>query len=261
MRPVAPGPPVGPTLPLARLDGCRVVLAGFGAEAGRGLVMVFQTAGANCRTAAPALVGAAVRSCDLLVVWPAGLEECRSLLEPVTAPVIAAVSPGNVAEYLPWLRQTSADCIFYPCSETEILTRAVLAVDRRQAHPGRRPDGRFRILLADDDRSITALLKATLESDRMVCRCVGNGIDALKIAREWEPDLAVLDVNMPGMDGYQTLAALRQERKAIPVLLLTGCDQESEIMKGLKLGAADYVVKPFNPMEILMRVKRIVSAV
>jgi DNA-binding response OmpR family regulator len=103
------------------------------------------------------------------------------------------------------------------------------------------------------------LLQATIESDRMTCRCAANGLEALEIVRRWVPDVVVLDVKMPGLDGYQVLASLRREPKRTPVLLLTGCDREAEIMKGFMLGAVDYVVKPFDPKEVLARIKRVAA--
>jgi DNA-binding response OmpR family regulator len=245
--------------PFDILNGLRVVVAGFTPEEATGFVTVFQTAGAFCRAVTATGLDAAARSCDLMLANLAGIEDYATVLEPITAPVIAIVSPETAADYLPWMRKSAVDCVFYPCTEKEILTRSVMAVYRRKAPSGRSPDEKLRILLADDDPAISALLKATLESDGMVCRCARTGIEALEVARAWAPDLAILDVNMPGMSGYQALSTLHRAEEPIPVLLLTSCDQESEIMKGFKLGAADYVVKPFNPMEILMRVKRIVT--
>jgi CheY-like chemotaxis protein len=260
MRLVAVDPKAGPEQPpFAMLAGCRVVVTGFEPEAGAELVKTFRAAGAYCRLVTPAFLGASVYSCDLLVAWLASLEEYDSVLDSFAGRLLAAMSPETVARYLPWMWQSAVDFVFDPCTDTEILARAVMALRRPPAQPERSRREKFRILLADDDRATTALLKLAIESDRMTCRCVDNGLDALEMAREWAPDLAVLDVKMPGLDGYQVLAALRHEARPTPVLLLTGCDQESEIVKGFKLGAADYVVKPFDPTEVLARVKRIVA--
>jgi DNA-binding response OmpR family regulator len=113
----------------------------------------------------------------------------------------------------------------------------------------------------DDDPDIHTLLKATLESDDLKCQGTLMGRDSLTIAREWHPDLIVLDVNMPGMSGHQILAALRASRSNIrtPVLLLTGCDRRSEVLKGFNLGAQDYVVKPFNPVDVAARIRKMVT--
>jgi CheY-like chemotaxis protein len=249
-----PAPP-----PFAVLAECRVVVAGFKREEAAELVAMFQTAGAICRAVSPAFLEPSVYSCDLLVAWLAGLEDYDTVIESFTAPVIAAVTPDSVLGYLAWMRQSAAGFFCYPCTKTEILARAALALRRRGTRPVRSPGEKLRVLLADDDRGTTALLQAAIESDRMTCQCAGSGLEALEIARKWLPDVAVLDVKMPGLDGYQVLASLRREPRRIPVLLLTGCDQESEIMKGFRLGAADYVVKPFDPMEVRERIRRIVA--
>ena len=81
----------------------------------------------------------------------------------------------------------------------------------------------------------------------------------LKPIRKLRPQAAVLDVDMPGMDGYQVLTAVRQEGLAVRVLLLTARQQESDIVRGFSLGADDYVVKPFSPMELVARLKRLLS--
>jgi DNA-binding response OmpR family regulator len=73
------------------------------------------------------------------------------------------------------------------------------------------------------------------------------------------PDAAVLDVNMPGMDGYAVLSAIRQEGIPLRVLLLTARQQESDVIRGFTLGADDYVVKPFSPMELVARLKRLLG--
>jgi DNA-binding response OmpR family regulator len=260
MHLVTVDPQDGPAqLPFAMLAGCRIVVTGFKPEEAAELLKAFQSAGASCRTVTPVFLGASVYSCDLLVAWLGSLEEYDTVLESYTGRLIAAVSPESLVGYLPWMRQSAVDFVYCPCTENEILARAAMALRRRQPHPDRNPHERFRILLADDDRATTALLKVAIDSDRMTCRCVDNGLDALETARAWAPDLAILDVRMPGLDGYQVLAALRREARRTPVLLLTGCDQESDIIKGFKLGAVEYVVKPFDPVEVLARVKRIVA--
>ena len=70
---------------------------------------------------------------------------------------------------------------------------------------------------------------------------------------------AILDVNMPGMDGYEVLAALRAENLPVRVMLLTARQRESDIIRGFTLGADDYVVKPFSPMELVARLKRLIQ--
>jgi DNA-binding response OmpR family regulator len=74
--------------------------------------------------------------------------------------------------------------------------------------------------------------------------------------RELCPQAAVLDVNMPGMDGFEVLAAIRQADLPLKVIMLTARQHERDVLRGFELGADDYVVKPFNPMELAARLKR-----
>lgn len=91
----------------------------------------------------------------------------------------------------------------------------------------------------------------------MDCQGAANGPQALEQIRASAPQAAVLDVNMPGMDGYQVLAAIRAEKLPVRVVLLTARQQETDIIRGFTLGADDYIVKPFNPLELAARLKRL----
>jgi CheY-like chemotaxis protein len=119
--------------------------------------------------------------------------------------------------------------------------------------------GRARVLIADDDITVLALVRTALENFGMECMQAPDGPAALEAARTRRPDLAVLDVNMPGMDGYEVLAAIRKEEIPMRILLLTARQQESDIVRGFTLGADDYVVKPFSPMELVARLKRLLA--
>jgi two-component system, cell cycle response regulator DivK len=113
------------------------------------------------------------------------------------------------------------------------------------------------VLIADDDSFILALIGSTLENYGMSCRAVANGAEALRAIREEQPHIAVLDVNMPGLDGYEVLAAVRAEELPTRVVMLTARQQEKEIVRGFELGADDYLTKPFNPFELAARLKRL----
>ncbi|HEV3201607.1 MAG TPA: response regulator [Bryobacteraceae bacterium] len=121
------------------------------------------------------------------------------------------------------------------------------------------PPGRARVLIADDDPTVVALVRAALKNFGMDCEIANNGRSALEIIRTSHPHAAVLDVNMPGMDGYEVLAAIRAEGLQVHVILLTARQQESDVIRGFTLGADDYVVKPFGPMELVARLKRLLS--
>ena len=110
------------------------------------------------------------------------------------------------------------------------------------------------ILVCDDEADIVAALKIYLESDGYCVHTACCGADALRIAKEEPVQLALLDIMMPGIDGITTLAKLR-EFSNIPVILLTAKSEDSDKILGLSVGADDYITKPFNPVEVLARVK------
>ncbi len=113
-----------------------------------------------------------------------------------------------------------------------------------------------RILVVDDEPDITALVAYHLAKEGYRVTTAANGRDALRAAREERPDLVVLDLMLPGVSGYDVLAELRrrEETKELGVILLTARKEEPDRIKGLSLGADDYIPKPFSPQELVLRV-------
>ncbi len=110
------------------------------------------------------------------------------------------------------------------------------------------------ILIAEDDADIRGLLKLYLEGEGLRVLEAADGTDALALAREHTPDMAILDIMMPGMNGFELTRALRKYSD-IPILILSAKSQDNDKILGLNLGADDYIAKPFNPVEIVARVK------
>jgi len=110
------------------------------------------------------------------------------------------------------------------------------------------------ILIAEDDGDIRALLRLYLESEGYRVLEAEDGAQALALAREDTPDMAILDVMMPKLNGYELTRALRKFSD-IPILILSAKSQDNDKILGLNLGADDYIAKPFNPVEIVARVK------
>ena len=110
------------------------------------------------------------------------------------------------------------------------------------------------ILIAEDDADIRGLLKLYLEGEGLRVLEAADGTDALALAREHTPDMAILDIMMPGMNGFELTRALRKYSD-IPSLILSAKSQDNDKILGLNLGADDYIAKPFNPVEIVARVK------
>lgn len=113
-----------------------------------------------------------------------------------------------------------------------------------------------RILVVDDEPDITALVAYHLAKAGYRVSTAANGPDALKAAREERPDIVILDVMLPGVSGYDVLAELRrrEETKDVGVILLTARKEEPDRIRGLSLGADDYLTKPFSPAELALRV-------
>ncbi len=110
------------------------------------------------------------------------------------------------------------------------------------------------ILIAEDDADIRGLLRLYLEGEGMRVLEAADGPAALELARAEQPDLAILDVMMPGATGYEVTRSLRRYSD-IPILILSAKSQDNDKILGLNLGADDYVTKPFNPVEVVARVK------
>ncbi len=111
-----------------------------------------------------------------------------------------------------------------------------------------------KILIIEDDPGIQLSLQDEFESEGFDTLVAGNGSDGLTIVREKSPDLVILDLMLPKMNGYQVCRTLRQEGNNVPIIILTVKDQEIDKIMGLELGADDYVTKPFSLKELVARV-------
>jgi two-component system KDP operon response regulator KdpE len=115
------------------------------------------------------------------------------------------------------------------------------------------PDDKV-ILVVDDEPRMIQFIRMNLELERYRVLQASNGLQALDKVRDELPDLVILDVMMPDLDGFETLRILR-ETSDVPVIMLTVKAEEDDIVRGLKLGADDYVTKPFSPRELSSRVE------
>jgi two-component system phosphate regulon response regulator PhoB len=117
-----------------------------------------------------------------------------------------------------------------------------------------------RILVVDDEPDITALVAYHLAKAGYRVSTAANGADALRSAREERPDVVVLDLMLPGLSGYEVLQELRkhEETRDVGVILLTARREEADRIRGLSLGADDYLTKPFSPHELALRVAALI---
>ena len=119
---------------------------------------------------------------------------------------------------------------------------------------------RARILVVDDEPTIRDVLASYLRHEGYETITAGDGPSAVEADLRHDPDLLVLDVLMPGYDGLQVMARVRQ-RRPVPIVLLTSRTEERDRINGLRLGADDYVVKPFSPREVVARVHAVLRRV
>ena len=113
-----------------------------------------------------------------------------------------------------------------------------------------------RVLVVDDERTVTEVVEKYLLREGFEVAVAGDGAEALRLARVWGPDLMILDLRLPGLDGLEVCRRLRQHTR-LPIIMLTSRSEETDRVVGLELGADDYVVKPFSPRELVARVKSV----
>ncbi|WP_345830727.1 response regulator [Erwinia sp. HDF1-3R] len=113
-----------------------------------------------------------------------------------------------------------------------------------------------RVLIIEDDADAAGVLEAYLLRENYQVSIAGNGLAGLEMSHRWKPDLILLDVMLPGMNGTEVLAAVRR-RTDIPVIMVTAMSDPSDKIGALRYGADDYVVKPYNPGEVVARVQAV----
>jgi len=120
-------------------------------------------------------------------------------------------------------------------------------------------DQKNHILIVEDEEDILELIRFNLEQNGFVCSVAGSGEKGLKMARLRQPDLMILDIMLPGIDGHDVCKLLKNdpETQDIPILMLTAKVGEDDIVHGLNIGADDYVTKPFSPKELVARVRAV----
>ena len=114
-----------------------------------------------------------------------------------------------------------------------------------------------KILVIEDQRDLALGLRANLEVEGYDVVVAHTGEDGLRRVREWRPSIILLDLMLPDIEGYDVLARLRHEGHAMPVLILTARGEELDKVRGFRLGADDYVTKPFGVMELLVRIEAV----
>lgn len=244
------------------LSGKEFVLVGFDGDDRKRLESAIESAGA-------AVLPAEAESAGDLTIAAAGSEAANAFLEEYrrrgSRPLLLVGGSGIGPQVEAMLDCSAFDFAAAPWTVEEILARAYRIFTRRAPPLAPQAAGRerkFRLVMADDDATVLALLRTTVESYGMECATAGAGDQALELMRAAPPDAAILDVIMPNMDGLEVLAAVRNDPllKDVRVLMLSSLQQESDIIRALGLGADDYVSKPFSPLEVVARLKRLLRS-
>jgi DNA-binding response OmpR family regulator len=220
--------------------------------AGERLVAVLRTVAAAPADANPGAV--------LIVNREPGM--VRRLEQILSGPARMVRGAATTAEALALCARESFDLIVLDLHLPEEDKDRILAA---AAAPSRSSDGPVpkrprRILLAEDDQLMAAMVRHRLEKAGYEIRHATNGTAALAAAEQDPPDLFVLDIKMPGMDGLELLRRLRAAEwgKTIPAIMLTALGSDQDLERAFAEGAQDYVVKPFSPAELLARVERLI---
>jgi len=224
-------------------------------ERARAKAIFFESAGAADRNA--------LAHCDLVVTYvrPGRVVDPSSAV--AGCPNIFVGNHDVLMALGPAVQAMTAEFLMDSWQPEEALVRLGMALMRgtprhARAAPPVAAGGRIRVLLADDDPIVLSQVRTALENYGIEGHVAVDGLQALEAARRLRPQVAILDVNMPGMDGYEVLTAIRRDNLPVRVVLLTARRQESDIVRGFTLGADDYMVKPFSAMELVARLQRLV---
>jgi DNA-binding response OmpR family regulator len=240
------------------LTGKRVHLLGFDTADSARLGRALERAQVQWRN--PERADAA--ACDLVIA---------KVDQPATAQFLQGNRNGSARPVLlagdrsPVLLDPLTDFIAAPWRAEEMLMRASRLIHARHSNverPEPPRDRKLRVVIADDDPTVLTLLKTTVQNYGLDCATADEGDKALEMIRSEPPDAVILDVIMPNLDGLEVLAAVRNDARLrnVRVLMLSALQQETDIVRAFGLGADDYVTKPFSPVEVVARLKRLVRA-
>jgi DNA-binding response OmpR family regulator len=257
-REPAPVPSAVVSNPLA---GQRVALIGLEPSELVALSAAIERADAFSRSLSPECVLASpgcLHAFDVLVCKAPGTDGSE-LLRAVSAADVPQVRlgwPEGIAGRI----NGSACALSAENGPDEILLRASMLLERKNADlPSARADGEPTVVIIDDDPIAASFVSNALRSYASECQIAGDGQSALRIISTVRPHLIVLDVNIPSPNGFQVLDLVKRDKatRDAQVLLVTGRQRQADIMEGFRLGADDYMIKPFTALELVARLGRL----
>jgi two-component system cell cycle response regulator DivK len=263
---------------LQQISGKRVAMVGFASEEAERLCSVFEVLGGRPRLfeTSESPVSESMRNCQAVLVHvrPETLESSWLDAKYPIGRDRALVFVGNrdCIMALDTAVQARADeFLIDGWQPEEAMMRVAFALSRASGprstptagpalgYTPASPLAKARVLIADDEPAIRGVLQASFQEHKIECKMASTGREALRLVEEFRPNVVVLDVNMPDMNGFEVLAAIRNANLPVRVLLLSARRHESDVVHGFDLGADDYVVKPFKALEVLVRLKRMLG--
>ncbi|MBL8230025.1 MAG: response regulator [Bryobacterales bacterium] len=208
--------------------------------------------------------------CDLLILASPAAWELLNPLRPAvllqTSRPVLVTGPPRLLTRVAQLTQPGArEYVADPWRDEEIVWRSAMLLERQQRSGNPAGESMKRenpeILIADEDVTTRTLLASMLQRHGMTVHLAENGVEALELLHTRKPCAAILDIVMPGLDGFQVLAAAKQDPvlSGTPMMLLTTRCGEVDKLQAFALGADDYLTKPFSPMELAVRLKRLLK--
>jgi two-component system alkaline phosphatase synthesis response regulator PhoP len=245
------------------LGGTRIGIVGFPTVQANEMAALVQSAGCVSTHLSSETAGGTFETFDALLVCPVDDARPTWIMGLLATPQPwLFIGDVDVIHRNVILHLRADEVVFQPYSLDEVLFRLYRAIRRRALKVLQPPrQHTCKVLVADDDPNILALLKSTLVSQGVESHFANNGREALAMVRDLLPDVLVLDIEMPSMNGLEVLRAIRQDpaTKNIKVVLLTGSRDLHAIEAGSSLGADAYFGKPFSHLLLTGRIKQFFS--
>lgn len=264
-RAIAPGLTTGS----ASLSKARIAVVGFGTDEATSITATLSEFGCLSRLFPPSLMPLAGEidsySAVILNLTPVTNSSLAASPKLLTckAPLLVIGTCDDISTFAA-IEYYAREVLIRPFSNAELAVRLMRCIARAVAIGDGSSGERVPCaVVADDDKCIVNLVSVILRGRGFECKAGGNGRHALELTRTVLPDLLVLDVNMPFLNGFDVLSALRRDpsTSATNILMLTASDRQEDVMRGIDLGASAYLCKPFQPFDFLLRINGLLPGI